>query len=281
MPYLFVGIAVVVVILTNVYPLALTVIGSFRRESGFSAEHDFIGLSNYRAILNDPEFQRACINTLEFALIAIIGVLVLGLGIAQWLHGVRRARGLLLVVAIVPWAVPGVINGAIWSLILSPSNGVLNSLLQEIGLIQHPIQWLQGPRAIPAVALTLLWQAIPIGVLVLLAGLESIPTELYEQARLDGAGPFRSFRSITLPLLRPAIAITTVTTAITGLSIFDQIYVLNGNAPATLSVVQQTYLYVFNNLAFGLGFSAAVLFLLGCLIITFLVWAFVYREVEF
>ena len=280
-PYLFVSLAVLVVIVTNIIPLVTTIWDTVHKNSLLSSEHPFVGFENYLHVLSDPAFQGALVNTLEYVGIGIIGVLVVGMPFALWVQGVKHGKGLLITMIIIPWAVPGTVNGAIWSLIFSPSNGILNGILKQLNLINHDILWLQGSRGLPVVALTLLWQAVPIGALILLAGLDHIPHELYEQCRVDGAGAFRAFWSVTLPLLRPAIAITMVQTAITGIGIFDQIYVLNGNASSTLSIVQQTYLYAFKNLDFGFGVSAAMVSTIISFSVSILVLKFIYREVEF
>jgi multiple sugar transport system permease protein len=280
-PYLLVAGAVIVVICTNLIPLAVTLWDSLHKNSLLVNGHPFVGLSNYSNVLRDPAFQGALVNTLEYVVLAVAGVLALGLLFALWVRGAKHGKGLLIMMIIIPWAVPGTVNGAIWALILSPVNGFLNGVLKQLHLIDHNILWLQGPGALPLVCLTLVWQAVPIGALILLAGVDSIPVELYEQCRVDGAGHLRTFASVTLPLLRPAIAITMVQTALTGVSIFDQIYVLNGNAPSTISIVQQTYLYAFKNLNFGLGVSAAMISTIISLVVSLSVLAFVYREVEF
>lgn len=280
LPYLFIALPIAVVIITNLVPLVFTVVDSFRRVSELAPGQPFVGIHNYRAVMADPAFQSALVNTLSYAGLTAAGVLVFGMILALWLQRVRHARAWLLTIILLPWAVPGVIDGSIWSLIVSPADGALNGWLQRLDLVNHEILWLQSPSAIFVVTLTLLWQALPIGTLILLAGLGNIPTELYEQARVDGARFLRVFRSITLPLLRPVVAVTLAQAAISGLNIFDQIYVLNGDASSTVSVVQQTYNYVFTNLDFGLGYSAAFIFLIMSLIITLAILLFVYREVE-
>jgi multiple sugar transport system permease protein len=270
-----------IVIGTNIVPLGRTIWDSLHADSLLAQAHPFIGLKNYAKVLNDPAFRVALVNTLEYVGLTIVGVLGLGLPFALWVRGVRHGKALLITMIVIPWAVPGTVNGAIWSLIFSPTSGFLNGVLRELGIIHGDVLWLQSAGALPLVCLTLLWQALPIGALILLAGRESIPSDLYEQARVDGAEAGRAFWDITLPLLRPAIAITVVQTAITAVNIFDQIYVLNGNAPPTLSLVQQTYLYAFNNLDFGLGLSAAMVSTLISLGVSLAALAFVYREVEF
>jgi multiple sugar transport system permease protein len=281
LPYLFVAGTVVVLVTLNLLPLAFSIRDSLQRDSLLSQDHSFTGLHNYAAILADPAFQNAFKNTLGYLVYTDIGVLVLGLPIALWLRGIKRRRAVLVTLVLIPWAVPGTVNGELWALIFKPTNGLLNGILQKLHLIHANVVWLEGSKALPLVALTLIWQITPIAALIMLAGLEYIPHEIYEQARIDGAGTLATLRGVTLPLLRPAIAISLVVASISAIGIFDQIYVLNGNAPLTISVVQQTYLYAFKALDFGFAVSAAMIGTLASVIASLLILKFVYREVEF
>lgn len=281
LPYLFVLLAIFVVISTNAIPICIAIWDSLHQNSITSPEHKFIGFSNYSDVLTDPTFQRALLNTIGYVVMTVAGVLVLGIPFALWLRGVKHGKAVLLTIVIIPWAVPGTVNGAIWSLIFSPTSGFLNGILQSAHIIDHNILWLQGAGGLPLISLTLIWQALPIATLIILAGLENIPLQVFEAARIDGGGALRTFRSITLPLLRPALAIAVVQSAITAVNIFDQIYVLNGNAPSTLSIVQQTYVYAFKSVNFGLGLSAAMMSTIISLVISLVALAAVYREVEF
>lgn len=279
-PYLLVALGILAVIITNLIPIGATIWQSFRRNSATTPGNGFYGVSNYFKVLTDSSFVGAFVNTLGYVLIAIAGVLTLGFGAALWLKRIRRSKALLLTLIIIPWAVPGTVNGEMWSLIYNSSNGFLNKLLKGFNLLDTNVHWLHGNFALPLVGLTLLWQALPIGALVLLSGLENIPAELYEQSAIDGADGVRAFGRITVPLMRPVIAITIVQTAFTAVNFFDQIYVLNGNAPETLSIVQQTYIYAFKSLDFGLAYSTSMLTTILTLLICLIAVKFVYREVE-
>ena len=233
------------------------------------------------SVLADPAFQNASVNTLQYLLLTMVGVLGIGLPTALWLRTVRVRRDLLIAVVLIPWAVPGTVTGELWALIFKPTNGMLNGLLINLHIIDSNMVWLQGPTAIPFVALTLIWQTAPIAALILLAGLEYIPSELYEQAKVDGAGSIQAFLGVTLPLLRPAIAIAIVVASIAAIGIFDQIYVLNANSPKTISIVQQTYLYAFKVLDFGFGISASMIATIVSVVLELVALQFIYREIEF
>jgi multiple sugar transport system permease protein len=281
LPYLFVAATVLIIAVFNIIPLAFALWDSVHNDSPLRVDRGFIGLQNYIDVLSDPAFQNAAANTLKYLLITVVGVLGVGLPTALWLRTVRIRRDLLIAVVLIPWAVPGTVTGELWALILKPTNGMLNGVLLNLHVIDSNIIWLQGPTAIPFVAVTLIWQTAPIAALILLAGLEYIPSELYEQAKVDGASSVRAFLGVTLPLLRPAIAIAIVVASIAAVGIFDQIYVLNANSPKTISLVQQTYLYAFKVLDFGLGISASMIATLVSVALSFLALRFVYREIEF
>ncbi len=269
-----------IIVAFNFVPLAFTIWDSIHLNSLLDPAHPFVGPKNYVGVLTDPAFQNAFSNTMEYLVLTVVGVIGLGLPFALWLQGVRH-RGLMLALVMIPWAVPGTVNGEVWSLIFKPTNGLLNGILHSLHVTETNVIWLQGATALPLTALTLIWQVVPIATLILLAGLEYIPTELLEAARVDGAGGLKTFRSITLPLLRPAIAISIVQSSIMALAIFDQIYVLNGNSNSTISLVQQMYLYTFRVLDFGYGVSAAMITTVVSVVFSLMILALVYREVEY
>jgi multiple sugar transport system permease protein len=282
LPYLFVAATVVVLAGLSLIPLAYSISGSLHRGSLLSTDHSFIGLQNYISVLTDPAFQTALKNTLAYLVYTDIGVLIVGLPIALWLRGLkRRRRAVMLTIVLIPWAVPGTVNGELWSLIFKPTNGLLNSFLLKLHIIHSNFVWLEGPKALPLVSLTLIWQTVPIAALIMLAGLEYIPGEIYEQARIDGASNFQTLRRVTLPLLRPAVAISLVVSSISAIGIYDQIYVLTGNAQNTISVVQQTYLYAFKVLDFGYAVSAAMIGTIASVIVSLVILRFIYREIAF
>jgi multiple sugar transport system permease protein len=282
LPYVFVAATVVVLAGLSLIPLAYSIIDSLHRGSLLSQDHSFVGLQNYITVFEDPAFQNAFKNTLGYLIYTDAGVLVFGLLIALWLHGIKRRRAVVVTIVLIPWAIPGTVNGEIWALIFKPtSSGLLNAVLLKLHIIQAPVIWLQGAKSLPLVALTLIWQVVPIAALIMLAGLEYIPDDLYESATIDGGSSLQILRRITLPLLRPAIAISLVVASISAIGIFDQIYVLNGNAPSTISVVQQTYIYAFKVLDFGYAVSAAMIGTIVSVIVSLIVLRVIYREIEF
>jgi multiple sugar transport system permease protein len=182
-----------------------------------------------------------------------------GLTIALVLNKPFRGRGLVFAIVILPWALPSVVSGVLWARIFNPDNGLLNSLLLQLHVIHTYKVWFASPYwSIAFVTLVHVWGVVPLISLILLSGLQGIPENLYGAARVDGAGAITRFRYITLPLLRPALAVALTTGTVIALAIFDEIFVLNGTALNTRSVMMQVYLTTFQQLNFGQGTALAV-----------------------
>jgi ABC-type sugar transport system permease subunit len=262
------------------YPLVISVYDSFHQDYLESPSHTFVGGANYVHIFTDPAFRGAAFNTVYYFLLASVGALLVGMAIALFLHVVGRPRMAFLTIIVLPWAVPGVVSGVLWSFIFNPTNGLLNAVLLDLHLIHHSVIWLENPTsAIVCISITLVWQIAPICAVIFLAGMEAIPPVLYEQASVDGSSGWRTFGNITLPLLRPALAIGLLDAGILGLSIFDQVYVLSGYAPASISAVIQIYLYAFQDFQFGFGIAASLVVTVVGLLLSFFYLKVVYREV--
>lgn len=263
-------------------PFAVSLWDSVHVDNSVVPDHKFVGGHNYIQVLSDPAFIHAGINTIWYLVLATVGALVVGTVMALWLHSIKRWRGLFLVCVILPWAVPGTVSGVLWSLIFNPVNGLLNSVLRSVHIISSNQIWLEGRvSGISFISVSLVWQIAPIAAIIFLAGLESIPPELYEQASVDGATPLSQFRRITLPLLRPALAIGLLEAGVLGIGIFDQVYVLAGYAPATASAVIQVYQYAFQDFNFGVGIAASVVIMAATLVLSLFYLKVVYREISY
>ncbi len=186
--------------------------------------------------------------------------LVLGLTAALLLNKIGRGRTAMNSSVIMPWALPTVVAATMWSLILNDRIGLVNSLLSRIGIMREPILWL-GPRlAMTSVILADVWKTTPFVAIILLAGLKSIPHQYYEAANLDGAGRWATFRAITLPLLKPFIAVAVLFRAMDAFRIFDLIWVLTGGAfrTETLSVYIYRVLFRYSDLGYGSAMTVAL-----------------------
>lgn len=264
------------------YPLGVSLWNSLHEDNALVFSHQYVGGRNYSVAVRDPAFLQAGLNTLGYLIVVTLGALLLGLAMAFWLHNIRRFRAAALAIIVLPWAVPGIVTGALWSFIFNPVNGLLNGVLQGLHLIHQPHIWLEGRfTGIAFISLTLIWQITPICAVIFLAGLESIPGELYEEAAVEGASAFDRLRLITLPLLRPSLAIGLLQASVLAIGIFDQIVVLAGYAPGSISVVMQLYLYAFRDFNFGVGMAASMIVTLGTLLVSLIYIKGVYREVRY
>jgi multiple sugar transport system permease protein len=260
-PYLFIAPSLVVIACIALYPLVFVVWLSLRREMPIFDLSHFVGWDNYAFLWQDDRFWRSLANTLYFTFISVTGELLLGLLFAFVLHRRFRGRGWVRAAVLVPWMIPTVVAARMWEWIYNPHFGLFNFLLHTSGLTSHDVNWLGDPvLALHAAILADVWKATPFATLLLLAGLEMIPEDLYRAARVDGASPWSTFYYLTLPLLRPVILIALLFRTLDALRVFDIVYVLTGGGPANTTETLSIYAYrlTFHTLQFGYGASVAV-----------------------
>jgi multiple sugar transport system permease protein len=229
-------------------------------------EKRFVGLDNYRFLLHDARFWTALGNTACFALVSVTAELALGLVIALLLDSRAPGRALLRAAVLVPWAIPAAVSGKIWAWLLNPEYGALTALLPF-----KDVNWLGTPGYAMAAAVVVdVWKTTPFVALLLFAALRSIPDDLYRAARLDGASAARTLRSITVPLLKPAILVALVLRTLDAFRVFDSVYVLTAGGPAdtteTLSIY--TYKTLMSAGDFGYGSTLAVATFLAVLAVS-------------
>jgi ABC-type sugar transport system permease subunit len=259
--------AAIVVFGVVLYPVARTfVLSLFDVDSPLPGSYPFVGLSNYARAFRDPAFYPVLGHTLYFTLLSTAAELVLGIAVALLLNAPLRARWFWRSLVVLPWALPTIVNGALWRWIYNGQYGALNGLLSTLHLSNTPHQWLGSPfLALNMVILADVWKNTSIVVFFILAGLQTISSDLYESARMDGAGAWAAFWRITLPLLAPSIAVVLILRTIEAFKVFDIIYVMTGGGPAsgTQTVAFFTYLQAFSNQLFGYGAALAYLIVLA------------------
>jgi ABC-type sugar transport system permease subunit len=246
--------------------------------------HPFVGLANYNYILHDPTFWQSLRITIIFVVAAVILEIILAIGIALLLNREFRGRTFVRMLCLLPWAVPSVVNGIMWKWILNPSYGALNGLLYSLHLIDQYIIWLGSPGlALASVVWADIWKEVPFIMLLILAALQTIPKELYEAARVDGANPIQSFFNITLPLIQPVLFVAVALRTIWALKSFDLIYTLTAGGPSNSTSVLGYYTYLKTFVSLQLGRGAAVAFLMTfiVLILVIIYQQFLYREVKY
>jgi trehalose/maltose transport system permease protein len=223
----------------------------------------WVGFKNYAAILSDPDWWVALRNTLVFSFLSVVIETLLGLGIALVLNEEFRGRSLLRAAVLVPWAIPTVISAKMWTWMYNDMYGVINAGATALGLISEPVAWLSTPStAMFALVMVDVWKTTPFMALLILAGLQLIPKDVYEAAKLDSGSSFKIFFKITLPLIQPTIAIAVIFRALDALRVFDLFYVLIGSKvdTGTVTIYARQRLMEFQE--FGVGSAASVLIFL-------------------
>lgn len=252
---IFVMPALVLLAFVTVYPVMYVLYLSFHRRLLTIDVSRFIGLENYLYLVRDERFWNAFKNTVYFTSLSVSMELLFGLCIAVFLNRVFRFRGILRAVVLIPWAVPTVVSAKMWEWIYNSDFGILNYLL---GI---KVNWLGSPVwAIHAAVFMDVWKTTPFVAILLMAGLQIIPGDLYQSAKIDGAGEWAMFRKITLPLLKPVILVVLIFRTLDAFRVFDAIYVLTGGGPANTSETLSIYAYkvLFQTLQFGYGSTLSV-----------------------
>jgi ABC-type sugar transport system permease subunit len=220
-----------------------------------------VGLGNCAEAAADPRFADAVLHTVGFALVSVPLELALGLALALVMHTAVRGRGLLRMAALLPWAIPTVVAALVWRFMFDAQAGIATSTARAAGLIGPSFDWLIDPLAawVPIV-LADVWKTTPFVAILLLAGLQTIDPALYEAARMDGAGTLRRFRTITLPLLAPALVVAGAFRFLDALRLFDLAYVLTGGGPGTATEPLSLYAFIAltQRLRFGYGSALSV-----------------------
>ncbi len=234
----------------------------------------WIGLKNYQAMVRDPRLHDAVRNTFVFTLITVPLLVGLGLALAIFLNQRHRGRGVGRVAIFTPYVIMSTVVGVLWTWMLDKDFGLINVYLG------HNIPWLVSQKyALYAIVITTVWWTVGYNMVLYLAGLQDVPAELYEAARIDGANSWRLFRHITLPLLAPTTFLVLMLTLINSFQIFDLVFVMTSGGPgtSTLTLVQYVYTTAFQFRKFGYGSAVAVL-LFAILVVLAIIQTRVYRR---
>ena len=253
------------------WPLVRTVYLSFHGSDIIGRPTLFVGLRQYETLFTSPTVRDVLVNTLFFSLLTVIPSLVLAVLIALLLQQRLAGIGIFRTLMATPFAFSVATASVVFAIFFNPGVGVLNGFLQLLG--QHPVGWLTDPsKALPSIALATVWLQLGYNVLVLSAGLNAIPDEVYEAARLDGARGLSLVRHVTLPLLTPTLFFLLVVTTIISLQSFGQIHILTrgGPAGATTTLVYAIYVnaFAFGNSNFGLASAQAIVLFFVVLLVT-------------
>lgn len=286
--FLFLAPMLIMLLIVAAWPLARTIYFSFTDTTlnnlyggkwiGFDNYLRVRELSSgrviYRGTLADPAWWNAVWNTVRFSVVSVTIETILGLMVALILNAEFKGRGWVRAAILIPWAVPTIVSAKMWGWMLNDQFGIINDMLLNLGLISEKIAWTANiETAMIAVLIVDVWKTTPFMALLCLAGLQMIPRDIYEAARIDGVHPVRVFFKITLPLVRPALMVAVIFRMLDALRIFDLIYVLTPNSKATktMSVISRENLFEFDKFAYGSA-QSTLLFAIIAIFVALYIW---------
>jgi trehalose/maltose transport system permease protein len=265
------------------YPLGKTVYQSFTNQEFLAGLEPtkWVGLENYRELWHDTIFRDAVWLTVKFTLITVSFEFALGLIIALVVNSSFKGRGVMRAVMLVPWAIPTVVAARMWQWMLDDVFGVINDILLKLHIISHPHAWISDPAtSLASVCAVDIWKTTPFVALLLLAGLQVIPRDLYEAANVDGASQLQQFWRITLPLLKPAILVTLIFRTLDALRVFDVFNVFFGNRQdtQTMATYAQSTIVGDGHVGYGAAISVAIFLIISLFVVVYMVFMRVSEE---
>ncbi len=269
-PYFLVLPTVVVILAVAAYPI-LNSIWLSLLDNPLSPVANLVGLRNFVQLFGNSEFRSSIATTFIFTIISVALETILGLGIAILINGTFPGRGLVRASILVPWAFPTVISAQIWYLMYNDRTGIVSYILQQIHLLAPGATLLQTNGGIIAASvITDVWKTTPFMALLLLAGLQVIPNELYEAASVDGSTRFQQFWTITLPMLSGPLVIALLFRTLASLGVFDLLYVLGGNQVQSMASFSYNYMFTRSTFDFAPGVAAAIVLFVTGLVVSLL-----------
>jgi trehalose/maltose transport system permease protein len=282
--YMLLAPTLLLILLVAAWPLYQAIRLSFTDERlGQPGQGEWVGLENYQELLwdyrvrsdgsvriGDNDFYTSVRNTIILTIVAVALELLFGLIIALVINSKFKARGLMRTAVLVPWAIPTIVSAQMWKWMYNDVFGVINDMLMRIGIISGPIAWLADQRtALMAIVAMEVWKTTPFMALLLLAGLQIIPGDLYEAGDIDGASKIQQFFYLTLPLLRPAILVALIFRTLDALRIFDAIKVMTNGGSGTEVMATYAYknLFDFQKLGYGNAINVVIFLIIAIFVI--------------
>lgn len=269
--YLFILPPLAVLFILIGYPVIYNIYLSFF-QSGYGV-HKFVGLANYVQAFRSPGFGKILLNTFIWTAGIMAIMLVLGMSAALSLNRELRGKTAIQVLLLIPWVVPFVVTGVMWTFLFQPRWGAVNDILLRLNLISERILWLEKPNtALMSVMIAYVWKVYPYVMVLLIAGIKSIPEEVYDAAEVDGANGLRRLLYITLPMLRSILSTIVLVVGIWTFNAFDLIYVMTGGGPiySSETIAMRIYKLAFMDFRFGLSSAtsmiASIILILLCII---------------
>lgn len=276
--WIFLAPTIIVVIGVAFYPLANTVFITFFDAKLGSAEREFIGLENYIDLFGSSKWWDSVWNTIYFTVASVSLETLLGLGVALVVNSKFPGRGLMRTAMLVPWAIPTAISSQMWKWMYHDVFGVVNDFFTRIiPILPEKVAWVaNADTALWAIVAVDVWKTTPFMALLLLAGLQLIPADIYEAASVDGATGWRQFVTITLPLLRPALAVALIFRTLDALRIFDAVWIMTGGASGTetMATFNQRHLIQFTKLGYGSTISVMIFMVIAVFVVLYVTTIF-------
>jgi multiple sugar transport system permease protein len=282
--YLFLSPGLLLFAVFTVFGVGFSIYLSFHEWNVLEPAKPFVGLDNYIRLAQDKRLRGAVLNTLYFAGVSVPVTMGLGLLIALLLNNQIRARGLFRALFYMPVVTSAVAAAVIWKWVFNGDYGLLNYYLLKLYIIDEPLLWLSDRNlAMPSVITVSVWQGVGFQMVVFLAGLQAIPRELYDAAKVDGANAWRRLRYITIPLLTPTMFFLFVISMIGALQEFTRVFLLTSGGPLRRTTTVGYLLYQKAFKEFEMGYAAAISYFLFAMVFvfTYIWWRLTYREIEY
>ena len=269
LPYFLVLPVLLVIALIAVYPIIDAIRLSLFSNPLSTFSNQFVGLQNYGQVLGDPLFRNSFGATIVFSVVSVAFETFLGLLIALLINKTFPGRGLVRAAILIPWAFPTIVSGRIWQLMYNDQTGIITSILQAVHVLKPGSSVLQSTNGILAATIfTDVWKTTPFMALLILAGLQLIPGEIYEAASVDGSSRRQQFLTITLPLLKNSLLIALLFRTLDALRVFDLFYILAGNQVRTMASYSYTKMFEGTTSDFTTGIAAAVILSIFALVVS-------------
>lgn len=270
-PYFAILPALLVIILFTIYPIIYAIrISVYQNLLTRPGINPFVGFENFSNVITSYYFKNSLINTATYTFFTLIAVMIFGIVVGLILNTKLIMANALKIIILLPWAIPAVVAGLMWKWILNADFGILNSMLYSLNLIDSYIPFLSSPTLAKfSLIMTHIWKEGPLVAIFILSGLQLIPNELYDSAKIDGANPLKAFWFITLPLLKPILLVVLVYETMVSILTFDIVYVLTGGGPAdsTSLIGWFAYAEIFRKLNLGHGIALSIIIALITLVL--------------
>lgn len=251
-----------------VIPICYSLLMSFNSVNISNQEWSFVGLKNYTNLFSDQYFLQSMGVTAKFTVLSVCFEMIMGTLMAVLLNQKFRGRGFVRGIMIIPWALPTVVNALLWKWVFNANYGAFNALLTQMNIIDEYQAWLAHPEsAFYCLLFANIWKETPYVVLLVLAGLQSIPSELYESASVDGCNPIRAFFTITLPMIKHILLILVITKTIWTIQTYDVVAIMTAGGPASSTQLISYYVQKMSFKFFDFGSGAAMSYII--MLVTF------------